>query len=138
MASDGWIRAGYQSVNSYLVADSVDTLIAWLCEVFGCAERGVREIGSDGRIEHAEVELGDSVIMLSDASAPHRARPSVNFVYVPDVDGVYRRAEAAGATNLREPQDWPWGDRVAGFHDPADNRWWVATCLESTASDCDQ
>ena len=138
MASEDWIRAGYQSVNSYLVADSVDTLIAWLCEVFGCSERGVREIASDGRIDHAEVKLGDSVIMLSDASADHPARPSVNFVYVPDVDGVYRRAGAAGATNLREPQDWPWGDRVAGFHDPADNRWWVETCLESTPSHSDQ
>jgi PhnB protein len=138
MASEGGIRAGYQSVNSYLVADSADALIKWLCEVFGCAERGVREIASDGRIGHAEVSLGNSVVMLSDASPGHPARPSVNYVYVADVDSAYRRAVTAGATNLREPQDWPWGDRVAGFHDPADNRWWVATCLEDTPSTSDQ
>src|ERR671911_146905 len=132
MTSGDWIRAGYHSVNSYLVADSADTLIAWLCDVFGCSERGVREIASDGRIGHAEVQLGNSVVMLSDASADDPARPSVNYVYVPDVDSVYRRAVAAGAANLREPQDWPWGDRVAGFDDPAANRWWVATCLENT------
>jgi uncharacterized glyoxalase superfamily protein PhnB len=59
MASGDWIRAGYQSGNSYLVADSADALIAWLYEVFGCSERGVREIASDGRIGHAEVKLGD-------------------------------------------------------------------------------
>jgi uncharacterized glyoxalase superfamily protein PhnB len=138
MAPRDWIRAGYQSVNSYLVCDSADALITWLSEVFGCSERGVREIASDGRIGHAEVQLGDSVVMLSDASPDGPARPSVNYVYVPDVDIVYRRAVAAGATNLREPQDWPWGDRVAGFHDPADNRWWVATCLENAPSRSDQ
>jgi uncharacterized glyoxalase superfamily protein PhnB len=138
MASEGGIRAGYQSVNSYLVADSADALISWLCQVFGCSERGDREIASDGRIGHAEVGLGNSVVMLSDASPDHPARASVNYVYIPDADSVYRRAVAAGATNLREPQDWPWGDRVAGFHDPADNRWWVATCLEDTPSRSDQ
>jgi PhnB protein len=132
MTSADWIRTGYQSVNAYLVADSADALITWLSEVFGCSERGDREIASDGRISHAELQLGNSVVMLSDASPDGLARPSVNYMYVPDVDVVYRRAVAAGATSLREPQDWPWGDRVAGFHDPADNRWWVATCLENT------
>lgn len=138
MASDSWLRVGYQSVNSYLVSDSADALIAWLSGVFGCSERGVREIASDGRIGHAEVQLGDSVVMLSDASPDHPARPSVNYVYVPDVDSVFRRAVAAGGTNLREPEDWPWGDRVAGFHDPADNRWWVATCVENAPSGRDE
>jgi PhnB protein len=130
MPVEHWIRPGYQSVNSYLVLDSAVALIAWLSAVFECAERGVREIDADGRIGHAEVQLGNSVVMLSDASADHPARPCVNFVYVADVDRVYERARAAGATNLREPEDWPWGDRVAGFHDPAENRWWVATFVD--------
>jgi PhnB protein len=138
MATDSWIRSGYHSVNPYLVADSPVALIAWLCEVFDCTERGVREIASDGRISHAEMQLGDSVVMFSEASRDHPARPSVNFVYVPDVDSVYRRAVTARATKLHEPQDWPWGDRVAGFHDPADNRWWVATCLQDSPNGPDQ
>jgi PhnB protein len=133
-----WIRTGYQSVNSYLVSDSADALITWLSRVFDYAERGVREIHPDGRIGHAEVQLGNSVVMLSDASTDHPARPSVNYVYVADVDGVYNRAVAAGATNLREPQDWPWSDRVAEFHDPADHRWWVATCLEDPPSSSEE
>ena len=129
MPPDSWLRSGYQSANPYLVADSPDALIAWLCDVFGGTERGAREIAPDGRIGHAEMQLGDSVVMFSEASPEHPSRPSVTYVYVPDVDGVYGRAVTGGATNLREPQDWPWGDRVAGFHDPADNRWWVATYL---------
>jgi PhnB protein len=135
MATASWIR---HSVNSYLVADSPDALIAWLCEVFRGTERGVREIHADGRVGHAEIQLGDSVIMLSEASPDHPARPSVNYAYVPDVDGVYRRAVTARATELREPQNWPWGDRVAGFHDPADNRWWVATCVRDDPDAPDQ
>jgi len=138
MASEDWIRTGYQSVNSYLVSDSADALIAWLSKVFACSERGEREIHADGRIGHAEVQIGNSVVMLSDASPDGPARPSVNYVYVPEVDAVYERAVAARATNLREPQDWPWGDRVAGFHDPVDNRWWVATCLEDEPSSRDE
>jgi PhnB protein len=138
MATDSWIRRGYHSVNSYLVADSPDALIAWLCEVFEGTERDNREIASDGRVGHAEIQVGDSVVMLSEASPDHPARPSVTYAYVPDVDRVYGRAVTGGATNLREPQNWPWGDRVAGFHDPADNRWWVATCLRDEPGGSDQ
>jgi len=138
MASERWIRTGYQSVNSYLVSDSADALIICLSEVFDCSERSVREIHSDGWIGHAEAQLGNSVVMLSDASPDHPARPSVNYVYVPDVDAVYERAAAAGATNLRKSQEWPLGDRVTGFHDPANNRWQVATCLEDSPSDSDE
>ena len=138
MATDSWIRSGYHSVNSYLVADSPDALIAWLCEVFDGTERGFREIAPDGRIGHAEMQLGDSVVMFSQESPDHPARPSVNYVYVSDVESIYRRAVTGGATELREPQDWPWGDRVAGFHDPADNRWWVATCVQDNPDAPDQ
>ena len=98
MATDSWLRSGYHSVNSYLVADSPDALIAWLCEVFDGTERGVREIAPDGRIGHAEMQLGDSMVMFSQASPDHPARPSVNYVYVSDVESVYRRAVTGGAT----------------------------------------
>lgn len=131
MSRSSGIRRGYHTVNSYLVAEAVDSLIVFLCEVFQGYERSQRELRPDGTIEHAEVQIGDSVVMLSAATPEHPSRPSVNFAYVPDVDALFRRAQGAGATNLREPSDWPWGDRIAGFHDPADNRWWVATCVRS-------
>lgn len=118
---------GYHSVNPYIVVDGVEPLIGFLGEVFDGVERGERELRRDGTIGHAEVQIGDSVVMLSDATPGYPARPCVNFVYAEDVDAVYRKAVAAAATPIAEPSDQPWGDRVGGFHDPFENRWWVAT-----------
>ena len=82
-------------------------------EVFGGVERGEREIAPDGTIGHTEVQVGDSVLMLSEASLAYPARPSVNFAYVTDVDFVFRAAIAAGSTAIMEPVMQPWGDRKA-------------------------
>ena len=70
-----------------------------------------------------------SLVMLSEATAEYPARPCVHFVYLDDVDAVFQKALRAGATPIIEPSEQPWGDRVGGFHDPFDNRWWVATHL---------
>jgi PhnB protein len=118
---------GYHSVNPYIVVAGVDDLIAFLRTVFGGVERGQREIAADGTIGHAEVQIGDSVVMLSEATADYPPRPSVNFVYVSNADAVFHSAVAAGAVPILEPTLQPWGDRVTGFHDPFENRWWVAT-----------
>ena len=120
---------GYHSVNPYIVVTEVEGLLDFLREVLGGVERGEREVSADGTIGHAEVEIGDSVVMLSEATTACPSRPSVCFAYVEDVDSVVRKAVAAGAELILEPTDQPWGDRVGGFHDPFDNRWWVATRL---------
>jgi PhnB protein len=134
MTEHPWIREGYRSLNPYIVVERVEPLLAFLSEVLGGEERGEREIRADGSIGHAELGFGDSVLMLSEARE-NPPRPSIVFAYVEDVDAVFRRAATAGATQLHEPQDWPWGDRVAGFHDPCDNRWWIATCLPGSTND---
>lgn len=126
------MRPGYHSVNPYFVVGGVEDFIRFLGNTFGATERGERELRADGRIDHAEVQIGDSVLMLSEASTATPARPCVNFVYVEDVDSIFRKALSAGAKPIAEPTDWPWGDRVGGFHDPFDNRWWVATYLGQT------
>ncbi len=118
---------GYHSVNAYLVVDSVERLIEFLIAAFDAVEHGERELTSDGRIEHAEVRMGDSMVMLSQADERYPARPAVLFAYVDDVDATHRAAVAAGATSIMSPADQSWGDRVGGLHDPFDNRWWVAT-----------
>lgn len=118
---------GYHSVNPYIVAGDVESLIDFLGQALGAVERGDREISADGTIGHAEVRIGDSVVMLSQATTAYPSRPSVLFVYAADVDAVFRDAVAAGAKPILEPTEQPWGDRVGGFHDPFDNRWWVAT-----------
>jgi PhnB protein len=118
---------GYHSVNPYIVVEGVERLIRFLDDVFGAIERGKREVSAEGAVEHAEVQIGDSVVMLSEASAVYPARPCVHFAYVEDVDAVFARAVAAGASPILAPAEQTWGDRVGGFHDPLDNRWWVAT-----------
>jgi uncharacterized glyoxalase superfamily protein PhnB len=117
---------GYHSLNPYLVADNVEALIAFLVRVFNGDEVD-RTVRSDGRIDHADVLIGDSIVMLSEADDRYPPRPSVVFAYVPDVDTTIAEAIDAGASLLLAPADQVWGDRVGGFVDPADNRWWVAT-----------
>jgi PhnB protein len=129
MTPDHGVRPGYHSVNPYIVVAGVEGLIGFLGDALGAVERGERELRPDGGIDHAEVQIGDSIMMLSEASAETPARPSVNFAYVEDVDTVFQKALSAGARPIAEPADWPWGDRVGGFFDPFDNRWWVATYL---------
>ena len=119
---------GYHSVNPYIVADGAERLVDFLVTVFGGVEQR-RSLRRDGRIDHADVRIGDSLVMLSEASEAYPARPCVHFVYVDDVDASYRAALAAGARSILEPTEQPWGDRTCGFHDPLDNRWWVATHL---------
>jgi PhnB protein len=120
-------RDGYHSVNPYIVVEGVERMIGFLDDVFGGIERGKREVSAEGAVEHAEVQIGDSVVMLSEASAAYPARPCVHFAYVEDVDAVFDRAVAAGASPILAPAEQSWGERVGGFHDPFDNRWWVAT-----------
>lgn len=122
---------GYHSVNPYIVVAGVESLIDFLRAVFDGIERGEREISAAGTIGHAEVEIGDSVVMLSEATPAYPPRPSVNLAYVADVDAVFANALNAAATSLLKPTMQPWGELVAGFHDPFDNRWWVATRLNT-------
>ncbi len=118
---------GYHSVNPYIVVAGVQRLIEFLGEVFDGVERGERETRPDGTVGHAEVLIGDSVVMLSEATSDYPARPCVHFAYVDDVDAIFGNALRAGARPIVKPSEQSWGDRVGGFHDPFDNRWWVAT-----------
>ena len=77
------LPAGYHSVNPYIVVDGAERLIDFLVEVFGGVEQG-RSLRPDGRIEHGDVRIGDSLVMLSEASHVYPARPCVHFVYVDD------------------------------------------------------
>ena len=105
--------------------------------MLGATER-TRMAQPDGRIGHAELAIGDSVIMLSDEypemgiMGPKRlgGTPVTLSVYVPDVDATYRRALGAGATSVRAVEDQFYGDRSGQFLDPFGHRWSVATHIE--------
>lgn len=118
---------GYHSVNPYIVVADAAGFIAFLTTVFDGVEKGARELRVDGAINHADVLIGDSVVMISQADNTYGARPCVNFAYVDEVDLTYYRALEAGARPLLPPTNQTWGDRVGGIADPFDNRWWIAT-----------
>ena len=120
---------GYHSVNPYFVVEHAERFIDFLIAVFDGSEQGEREVRADGGIDHADVMIGDSVVMISEASLTYPARPSVAFAYVDDVDATYARALTEGSRSIFDPADQTWGDRVAGIFDPFDNRWWIGTHL---------
>jgi PhnB protein len=126
------IPAGYHSVTPYLVVENAKQLIEFLEQAFG-AEVTERMARADGSIGHAEVRIGDSVIMLSDARDQRKPLQSAVYLYVPDTDVVYRRALEAGATSVMEPADQFYGDRNAGVQDSAGNFWWIGTHQEDVS-----
>lgn len=121
------LPAGYHSINPYFVVADVPSFIEFLVNVFCGVEQGEREMRADGTTSHADVLVGDSLVMMSQADEKYPARPAVHFAYVDDVDATYTRALDAGSTSIMAPADQTWGDRVAGIFDPFENRWWIGT-----------
>ena len=116
------LSAGYHSINPYFVVTDVPSFVEFLVNVFGGVEHGEREMRADGTTAHADVLVGDSLVMMSEADAEYAARPAVHFAYVDDVDATYARALGAGSTSIMALADQTWRDRVAGIFDPFDNR----------------
>jgi PhnB protein len=128
------IPEGYHTVTPYLVVDGAEKVLDFVKQVFGAEER-MRMDNPDGTIGHAEVTIGDSVVMTADASHSDQGRhmPGVLNVYVDDVDKTYRQAIEAGATSLREPTDQFYGDRSSGVQDAVGNQWWISTHVEDVS-----
>ena len=123
------IPEGYRTVTPYLVVDGATNVLDFVKQAFG-AEEKFRMDAPDGKIGHAEVQIGDSIVMMGDAGAENPAMPAMIHLYVDDCDATYERALAAGATSEREPTDQFYGDRSAGVRDSAGNLWWIATHVE--------
>ena len=126
--------AGYHSLTPYLVVEGAARLIEFLAEVFDAQEK--ERLAAPGNlIGHAELRIGDSVLMLGDARGPHTPMPAMLYVYVDDVDATFQRALAAGGTQVQAPTDQFYGDRSGGVKDPCGNMWWIATHIEDVAPD---
>jgi PhnB protein len=124
-----YVRLGHETATPYLTVDGAARLVDFLVRSFeGVLES--RHDRGDGTIGNAQVRLGASIVMISDAAAGWPAWPSRVYLFVSDVDEAYRRALANGATSLMEPQDEAYGDRTGGVADPLGNQWWLATPLE--------
>ena len=131
------VPEGYHTVTPYLAVDDASAAIDFYERAFGAKER-VRMLGPDGKIGHAELEIGDSHVMLSDPFPQFTPRPpkelggtSVGvFVYVDNVDELVQQAVDAGATLMMEPDDMFWGDRFGSVMDPFGHSWQIATHVE--------
>jgi uncharacterized glyoxalase superfamily protein PhnB len=126
------IPDGFHSVTPYVLVPGVARLIEFLKEAFGAVETH-RSARPDGTIMHAQVRIGDSMIMMGEPMGPWQPIPASLYLYVHDTDTTYRRALAAGATSLMEPADQFYGDRNAGVKDPSGNSWWIATHIEDVS-----
>jgi PhnB protein len=140
MADVNPIPAAYPRVTPYLSVDGAAKAIDFYTDILGALER-VRMGGPDGKVGHAELAIGDSVIMLAD-SFPDMGAPTPKalggspvtvMVYVEDVDNVFSRAIQAGATEIAPLQDQFYGDRSGQFEDPWGHRWNVASHVEDVS-----
>ena len=127
------IPDGYHSVTPYLVVPGVAILLDFLKQAFDAQEVHPPMRRPDGSIMHAEVRVGDSVVMIGEPRGEFTSMPGSLYVYVSDTDAVYKRALQAGAISLTEPADQFYGDRSAGVQDPVGNRWWIATHKEDVS-----
>jgi uncharacterized glyoxalase superfamily protein PhnB len=127
------IPDGYRCVTPYLVNRGVDRVMKFLRQAFGAVEKFPPMMRSDGTIMHAEMRLGDSSLMMGEASIECPPMPGCFYLYVEDVDGTYRRALLAGGISVAEPRDQFYGDRSAGVQDPGGNTWWIATHKEDVS-----
>jgi PhnB protein len=131
------IPDGYRSVTPYLVVKGAAQAIDFYKKVFGAKEK-FRMDGPGGTIAHAEIEIGDSVVMLADENPQHGAlspatvggTPVSIMLYVEDVDRTAEKLTQAGAKLRRPVQDMFYGDRAGGFEDPFGHHWHVATHIE--------
>ena len=126
------IPDGFRTVTPYLVVDDVPKLLEFLTTAFGANVQERTEDGS-GRVMHAQVMIGDSIVMMGQAMEGFPAESCMLYVYTEDVDGSYKRALDAGAVSIREPVDEFYGDRVAGVKDPGGIKWLLATHVEDVS-----
>jgi len=123
------IPDGYHNVTPYLVVQGADKLLEFLTRAFD-ARPIHRMPHPDGGIMHAEVKIGDSIVMMGEARGTCQPMPSSLYLYVTDADAVYKQALQAGAKSTMEPMNQFWGDRTAGVRDPAGNQWMIGTHKE--------
>lgn len=124
------IPPGYHTLTPYLTVANARAEIEFLKRAFDAQTTETLSEESDGTVRHAELKIGDSMLMLGQARDQWRPRPTGLYLYVEDCDAWYKRAMSAGAKSLMEPADQFYGDRNAGVEDPEGNYWWIGTRVE--------
>ena len=114
----------YRTVTPYLVVSDADAELAFLKAAFGAVEVNCQR-NPDNTVMHAEIKIGDSLVMLGQAGGTWKPRTAALYLWVEDVDASYARALEAGATSESEPEDKPYGHRNAGVIDRGGVTWWI-------------
>jgi len=127
-----YIPDGYHTVTPYLTVDDAALQINFLKTAFN-AQVTFEMKDAQGNVRHAELRVGDSMLMLGQARDEWKSRPMSFYLYLPDVDAAYKSAVAAGGKSLQEPNNHFYGDRSGGVEDPQGNYWWVATHVEDVS-----
>jgi uncharacterized glyoxalase superfamily protein PhnB len=116
----------YRTLTPYLVVSDADDELRFLKAAFGATEASCQR-NADNTVMHAEVTVGNSMVMLGQAGQQWKALSAALYVWVPDVDATYERALRAGATSQSAPEDKPYGHRTAGVVDTNQITWWIAS-----------
>lgn len=126
------IPEGYHTVTPYLTVSDLPRLVQFLADAF---DGKPSELVPDeqGQVRHAEVRIGDSMVMIGQEREQWKARPGTIYLYVEDAHATYKRAMSAGAKSLMEPAQMFYGDINGGVEDPVGNWWWIATHVEDVS-----
>ena len=115
----------YRMITPYLVVSDAEKEMTFLKEAFGATELECHR-AEDQRVMHAELQVGDSLLMLGEC-ATQDVKKAAFYLWVPDVDASYARAVKAGGAGKSAPADMPYGHRSGEVADPAGNTWWIAS-----------
>ena len=120
-----YMPPGFSTITPYFFVDGAEDFVAFLVRAFGGVEE-LRSLRPDGRIANAQVRIGTSMVMVSEASARYPAMAAPFYIYVEDAERSMAQAIAAGATLEMEVGDMPYGDRQGGVRDRHGNIWWIS------------
>lgn len=128
------VPEGYHTLTTYLIVNEAGKLIDFIRADINASEVSLTK-NKEGGVMHADLQIGDSHLMLAEASDKYPSMSSMIYMYTEDCDAVYKKAIAAGGISIREPTDEPYGDRSCGIRDFAGNQWWIATHIEDVSNE---
>jgi PhnB protein len=128
------VPEGYHTVNTYLTVENASGLIEFIKKAFN-GEETFNMKHPDGKVMHAALKIGDSTIMISEVMDNMQPQNAMLYLYVEDVDKLYKQAIAAQGTVVREPRDEFYGDRAGAVKDNFGNTWWIAKHIEDVDND---
>ncbi len=120
------IAEGHNRLMPYMRVKGADKLIEFLKIVFD-AEESFKMLREENKVQHAEIRIGESIIMISESNEEFKAETSDIYIYVEDADKTYEIALANGASAFMKPQKQSYAEKGGGFKDPSGNTWWISS-----------